>query len=264
MSDRSPALSVEGIAHRYGRRTVLDNLSFEIRHGERIAIVGASGAGKSTLLNLIAAFEEPDQGVVRYAAHGAKPGVRIGRGEMRAACGVRKRIGFVFQSAPMMESRSAIENVALPLRLDGVSPHLRLARAREIAERLGLGSRILACAPRLLSAGERQRVAIARAVVRDPVLVVADEPTGNLDPARSADVESLLSEVTKARGRALLLVTHDLALAHRSADRVLVLRDGKLFEPCADIRERGELSEELYRLSMVLARKMGMVHEMSA
>ena len=261
MREEDKALAVERLGHGYGERTILQDVSFELGHGERIAIVGVSGAGKSTLLNLIAAFEEPRRGYVRYGAHGSRSGIRFGKGEMKLATGVRRRIGFVFQSAPMMEAKSAIENIALPLLIDGVDRKRSLARARELAAQLGLGDRIVDGPVRQLSGGERQRVAMARAVVRDPVLVVADEPTGNLDPARAHGVEALLGKVTGRQGRALLLVTHDLALAHRIATRVLVLRGGKLHAPPAEPRERHRVALQMHALSMDLAHGVGMAGE---
>ncbi|MBI5753127.1 MAG: ABC transporter ATP-binding protein [Hydrogenophilales bacterium] len=190
-----------------GPLTILHDISFEIKSGESVAIVGASGSGKSTLLGLLAGLDEPSSGSVMIQGEALFALDEDGRAALRGRC-----MGFVFQSFQLLPMLTALENVMLPLELAG-SLDAR-SRARRILDRVGLGSRMQHY-PKQLSGGEQQRVAIARAFVTEPALLLADEPTGNLDSATGANVIELLFALNRERGTTLLLVTHDTALASR-------------------------------------------------
>jgi ABC-type lipoprotein export system ATPase subunit len=206
--------------HGQGRAAlrVLDGLDLAVEAGELVAVTGRSGSGKTTLLNIVGALDRADSGVVEVA------GVRIDRASERVLAPLRRdRIGFVFQAFHLLPELTGLENVLLPARLDGSGP--RLDRGRELVERLGLAEAAQRL-PAVLSGGEQQRLAIARALVNDPQLVLADEPTGNLDTESGELVLSLLRAIAD-EGRAVLLVTHERE-ATRRADRVLALEDGRL------------------------------------
>ena len=189
--------------------------------GEFVAIVGESGSGKSTLLNLIAGLETPDSGTVRIGGTDLMALDDDARTELR-----RARVGFVFQSFHILPHLTVAQNVELPLVLLGIGVAERRARTAEMLRAVGLGDR-LDSAPRELSGGELQRVAVARALVHRPALVLADEPTGNLDPDTAGTVLALLGDQVRAAGAAGVLVTHSAAAAAR-ADRVLELDHGRL------------------------------------
>jgi len=214
-------LSVSGLCKRYGARTILDALSLTVEPGSVVAILGESGAGKSTLLNLVAGLEVADSGRVALA------GVDLATLDDDARTRLRCRsIGFVFQAFHIVGHLSALENTLLPLVLQGVGARERDQRAAAMLAAVGLGQRLQAM-PRELSGGELQRVAIARALVHRPALVLADEPTGNLDPDTAQSVLALLIANARAAQAATILVTHSIAAA-RSADRVLRLERGAL------------------------------------
>ncbi len=199
--------------------TILSGVSFEVRSGEAVAIVGVSGSGKSTLLGLLAGLDTPSSGTVRIDGHELSALDEDGRAGLRG-----RMVGFVFQSFQLLPAMTALENVMLPLELAGAEN--AEAAAREMLGRVGLGER-LHHYPKQLSGGEQQRVAIARAFVARPKLLLADEPTGNLDAATGAQVIDLLFELNRESGATLLLVTHDEALTRR-CDRVLRLAAGRL------------------------------------
>jgi putative ABC transport system ATP-binding protein len=207
-------------AYGIGTRTLyaLCEVSLAIHAGEFVAIVGPSGSGKSTLLNLISGIDQPDAGRVRVA------GVEIGAlGENALAKWRGATIGIVFQFFQLLPTLTALENVMLPMELRNTFPNGRGARARAALERVGLAARA-AQLPSELSGGEQQRVAIARALVNDPPILLADEPTGNLDTETSEHVVNLLGELNRA-GKTIVLVTHEQTLA-RAASRVVQMRDG--------------------------------------
>ncbi len=225
-----PVLEARGITKTVGSgrgaRRVLDDVSLEVDAAEVIAVLGRSGSGKSTLLHLLGGLDRPDAGTIMLA------GQDITEQRPRALARTRLRhVGFVFQSFQLIEELSGEENVLLPARLPGA---LRGGeqRARRLIDELGL-TEIASRRPHELSGGEQQRVAIARALVNDPEVVLADEPTGNLDQDNGATVLALLRNLTR---RAVVIVTHEPEAA-AIADRVLHLRDGRLAPAAAPIRE---------------------------
>jgi putative ABC transport system ATP-binding protein len=199
--------------------TVLDGVSLDVARGECVAVTGPSGSGKSTLLGLIAGLDAPTSGSV------VVDGVDlVGLSEDALARFRRDRLGFVFQSYHLIPTLTAVENVAIPLELAGVTD--ARPRASRLLDEVGLGARGHHY-PVQLSGGEQQRVALARAVARGPMLLLADEPTGNLDSATGAAIIELLLALHRERGSTLVLVTHDPALATH-ADRQIALRDGRI------------------------------------
>jgi lipoprotein-releasing system ATP-binding protein len=204
-----------------GLLTVLDGVRLEVARGEMVAIVGASGAGKSTLLHLLGALDTPTRGSVRIDGH-ALAGL-----DDDALSRLRNRsIGFVFQFHHLLREFSAIENVMLPLRLNGRPPAEARRRAAELLERMGLEGR-MQHRPAELSGGEQQRTAVARALSVAPALLLADEPSGNLDHANSERLHDLLASLAHDLSIAMVVVTHSRSLASR-AGRVLLLEDGVL------------------------------------
>jgi putative ABC transport system ATP-binding protein len=214
--------------------TILDDVSFSVDAGEAVAVVGASGSGKTTLLGLLAGLDRPTTGEVWL------DGVALSTLDEDARAALRARLlGFVFQSFQLLPSLTALENVMLPLELAGAGD--APARARSWLDRVGLARRVTHY-PRQLSGGEQQRVAIARAFAGEPKLLMADEPTGNLDAATGREVADLMFRLNAEHGTTLMLVTHDAALAARCTRR-LSLEAGRLVsdvhEPLAPARERG-------------------------
>ena len=202
-----------------GELTILDGLTFDIAHGDTVAIVGASGSGKSTLLSLMAGLDTPSDGRVVLDGTVLSSLDEDGRARVRG-----ERVGFVFQNFQLLPSLTALENVMLPLELRGDGDVE--APARAILQQVGLGER-LGHYPRQLSGGEQQRVALARAFVTRPAVLFADEPTGNLDTQTGQAIVDLLFRLNREAGTTLVLVTHDERLAAR-CDRVLRLDAGRL------------------------------------
>jgi ABC-type lipoprotein export system ATPase subunit len=208
--------------YRTGRVQVpaLVDASLAVQRGEFVAIVGASGSGKSTLMHVVGCLDRPTAGTYSIA------GTSVAELDEDALAELRSRtIGFVFQSFNLLPRTSALENVATPLLYQGIRRRERLARAGAVLERLGLGDR-LTHEPSELSGGQQQRVAIARALVTEPVLILADEPTGNLDSLAGAEVIAILREL-HATGRTIVLITHDPAVAV-AAGRQVRIADGRL------------------------------------
>jgi len=199
----------------------LQGVDLTIARGEFVALVGPSGSGKSTVLNLIGGLDRPTSGEVWIN------GTELGSSDERTLTRHRRQhVGFVFQSFNLLPRLTAEENVALPLMFSGVPEKERLSRARTLLTRVGLGPR-LTHRPTQLSGGEQQRVAIARALVGQPALLLADEPTGNLDTATGTEIMRLLKELNQEQELTLLVVTHDTEVA-AFADRIVRLRDGQV------------------------------------
>jgi predicted ABC-type transport system involved in lysophospholipase L1 biosynthesis ATPase subunit len=231
--DRSPSLNgpapdclvcVEGVSKEFGppsaRISVLRNLSLTIAKGERIAMLGKSGSGKSTLLNLLGGLDVPTEGSIRIDGADLAALTSNERANYRLTT-----VGMVFQSYNLIPSRTALENVEMPMVLAGQGRAERRRHAAQALAAVGMSHR-LKHYPNQLSGGERQRVAIARALVNRPRLLLADEPTGNLDTATGKEIVALLLDFLQASGASMLLVTHDEELARRCATRTLRMQDG--------------------------------------
>ena len=203
--------------------TILHDISFQVRQGESVAIVGASGSGKSTLLGLLAGLDAPTAGAVRLDGQNLADLDEDGRAALRG-----RLLGFVFQSFQLLPALSALENVMLPLELNGSAKGTARQQAEAMLERVGLGHR-LNHYPKHLSGGEQQRVALARAFVVKPQILLADEPTGNLDGATGTQIIDLMFEMNAEQGATLILVTHDNVLANRCG-RILRLASGRLLD----------------------------------
>ena len=223
----SPLIDIRNVCKSFNEggheRIVLHHASAQIQRGESVALLGRSGSGKSTLLNILSGIDAPTSGEIVI------DGVALHRLNERDRTLFRRRnIGFVFQFFNLIPTLTVAENVLLPVELNGAVSAARRASVDELLRRVGLGDRGAAF-PDKLSGGEQQRVAIARALAHDPPLVLADEPTGNLDAHTGEQVLQLLDEMTRQTGKTLLMVTHSTEIAAR-ADRVLHLEEGVLVE----------------------------------
>ena len=213
MTSTAPLLQVRGLARRYGAQSVFENVHLEVQRGEFVAIVGDSGVGKSTLLNCLAGLDRWDAGQVLHQ------GLDLGTlDDTQRALWRRSHVGFVFQAFHVLPHLDVAQNVGLPLLLQGRPDAARVAQMLAAVGLDGLAERL----PQQLSGGQQQRVALARALVHRPGLLLADEPTGNLDPGTAARTMDVLLAQTREHGAALVLVTHSDAAAAR-ADRVLRL-----------------------------------------
>jgi lipoprotein-releasing system ATP-binding protein len=229
-----PVLSVRGVTRTYdtasGGLTVLKGVDLDVMPGEVVGLIGPSGSGKSSLLHAAGLLERPTSGEIRI------DGADVGGLDERARTHIRlASIGFVYQFHHLLAEFDARDNVALPLRIAGVGQAQARERASEVLTALGLGER-LTHQPAQLSGGDQQRVAVARALANRPRLLLADEPTGNLDPATSQSVFEALQRLVKDTGVAALIATHNMELAGHM-DRVFALKDGHLEERQAKSRE---------------------------
>jgi putative ABC transport system ATP-binding protein len=219
-----PIVALDRVSRTYAMDGVhvdaLRDVSLAVGQGEFVAIVGPSGSGKSTMMNIVGCLDRPTAGTYRLAGTPVAELSDDGLARLRS-----RTIGFVFQSYNLLPRTTALDNVATPLLYQGVGRRERVARATAALERLGLGDR-LRHEPSQLSGGQQQRVAVARAIVTNPALILADEPTGNLDTASGEDVLALLREL-HAAGRTIVLITHDADVA-ASAPRRLHIRDGRI------------------------------------
>jgi putative ABC transport system ATP-binding protein len=222
---RAPLVAAIGLEKRYrlGRTEVpaLRGVDFRLEHGEFVVVAGPSGSGKSTLLNLLGCLDDPDAGTIEVEGRPLSAMSASDRTRLR-----RRRLGFVFQSFHLLPVLTAFENVEYPLLIDGVPRQERRVRTTAALAAVGLADR-LGHKPDQLSGGERQRVAVARALVHDPVLVLADEPTANLDSTTGGAVVDLLARLNVERRVSFLLATHDPAIMGR-APRVVRLADGRI------------------------------------
>ena len=214
-------LTAHDLVKAYGERPVLRGVSLEVRAGERLALTGASGSGKSTLLNCLGGVDRPDSGSILFKNLALETLDADGLTEVR-----RRDIGTIFQFFHLLPTLTAAENVELPLQLNGVDAKTRTERVRSLLERVGVTNRADAF-PGQLSGGEMQRVAIARALAHKPSVLLADEPTGNLDSRNGAIILELLRELSDETGTALVLVTHSGAAA-QICHREIHLRDGQI------------------------------------
>jgi putative ABC transport system ATP-binding protein len=226
MPDSRPAIRLDHISRHYtmGEAVIraVDDVSLELPTGEFLALLGSSGSGKSTLLNLIAGLDRPTSGAV--IAHGQDLSQVS---SLELARYRRQTVGMVFQSFNLLPRMTLEENVELPLRLAEVERSDRAARVHEALSRVGLEKRV-GHRPSELSGGEQQRAAIARALVNRPKILLADEPTGNLDSTTGESILTLLKEIQRNPGMTIVMVTHERPLAERFADRLAVMGDGKL------------------------------------
>ena len=218
-----PIVEVRGLTKVYGsgdtQVTALDHVDLSVEQGEFVAVMGPSGCGKSTLLNLVGGLDKPSDGQVFI------DGIDIATMTDRAVTELRRRrLGFVFQFFNLIPVLTTAENAALPLTLDGVKTAEASARSRDWLSKVGLGDK-LESRPDQLSGGQQQRVAVARALVTDPALVLADEPTGNLDSKSADEIANLLKQAADEWGRAIVMVTHDVLIASH-AHRIVFMRDG--------------------------------------
>jgi putative ABC transport system ATP-binding protein len=226
MPDAQPAIQLDHVARHYtlGASIIraVDDVSLTVRPGEFLALLGSSGSGKSTLLNLIAGLDRPTSGAVIAQDQDLSKMSSLELTRYR-----RQTVGMVFQSFNLLPRMTLEENVELPLRLAEVDRSDRAARVREALERVGLAKRV-GHRPSELSGGEQQRAAVARALVNHPKILLADEPTGNLDSATGESILALLREIQKNPGMTIVMVTHERPLAERFADRLAVMGDGQL------------------------------------
>jgi len=239
-------LELERVVKHYSgageRVCAVDDVSLVAEAGEMIALHGPSGSGKTTLLLLIAALLRPEQGAIRYAGRDL-----ASLSEDQASDYLLRDVGFIHQSFHLMPRVSTVENASIKLLLGGVGMREAQARVVPWLERLGLGDR-LERTPEQLSSGEQQRVAIARAIAAEPKLILADEPTGNLDSKGSKEIVELLHTIAHERGAGVVLVTHDVEAAS-IADRRRTLRDGRLIDGHPNDRERNLLASSTARVS---------------
>ena len=222
----APLIRTRDLNKTYGASAspvrAIRDLSITIQQGEKVALLGKSGSGKSTLLNLLGGLDRPTTGSVEVA------GENLARMTSNQLARHRlSTVGMIFQSFNLIPSRTALENVELPMLFAGRPPGERRAAAQRALEAVGLGER-LGHRPSQLSGGEHQRVAIARALVNEPRILLADEPTGNLDSVTAGGIMDVLLDHVRRHGMTLMLVTHDEEMAGRAADRVLRLKDGQL------------------------------------
>jgi ABC-type lipoprotein export system ATPase subunit len=228
-SDEEVAIRAVDLVKSYGSGPspvfALRGVTLEVARGERVALLGKSGSGKSTLLNLLGGLDHPTSGGLQVGGHDLD---RLSRRELAR---FRSRtVGMIFQSFNLIPSRTSLENVELPMVFAGRAPRERRDSAGQALASVGLAGR-LHHRPTEMSGGENQRVAVARALVNRPEIVLADEPTGNLDSATARDVMALILDHVREYGATLVLVTHDEELARASTDRVIRLKDGQLISP---------------------------------
>ncbi len=225
MSFMTQLIKLENISKHYqmgdGIVKAVDDISISIERGEFVAIMGPSGSGKSTAMNLVGSLDLPTQGTIFLDGHDIS---HLSESEVAQLRG--KKIGFIFQSFNLIPNLNALENVALPMIFQGGDSYAREIRAKKILQEIGLQDRIEHY-PRELSGGQQQRVAIARALANDPEIILADEPTGNLDTKTGEQVMDLLENLNK-NGKTIIIVTHDSNIAMKHAKKIFWMKDGKI------------------------------------
>jgi putative ABC transport system ATP-binding protein len=225
-----PLIELDNLGKVYhteaGDVPALRGVSLQIDSGEFVAIIGASGSGKSTLMNVLGFLDRPTKGTYRFEGRDVSQLAGAALAKLR-----NRKLGFVFQGFNLLKRQSAVENVELPLLYGGIPPGQRRSRALELLKLVGLESRA-SHTPNQLSGGQQQRVAIARALVNRPQLLLADEPTGNLDSATGADILKELRRLNREQGQTIILVTHDPSIAE-VAERLVTVRDGRI---ASDVR----------------------------
>jgi putative ABC transport system ATP-binding protein len=219
-------LHITGLSKIYRKGKVeipaVRDVSLELEKGAYMSIVGKSGSGKSTLLNLVGGLDKPTSGTIAFL--GNELG---GMNRYQLALHRRYSVGMIFQSFNLIPSRTALENIILPLTFAGMARRKRKTKARDLLEQVGLGERT-SHYPSELSGGEAQRVAIARALANEPQMILADEPTGNLDSSTSGEIIDLLVSLNRDKGFTILMVTHDRETADAVSDRIITLKDGSI------------------------------------
>lgn len=219
-------LEVRNLRKNYykGNRAIpaVNDISFNVDEGEFISIVGRSGSGKSTFLNLIGGLDTPESGDIIFSGKNLRT---MSKKELDLHR--RYSVGMIFQSFNLISYRPAIDNVELPMIFSGIPPKDRKAKARNLLEEVGLGDRV-DHVPSEMSGGEAQRTAIARSLANDPKMLLADEPTGNLDTSTSEDIINLLGNLNKSKGVTIVMITHEPELAKMFSDRIITLSDGKI------------------------------------
>ena len=219
-------LSINKLSKIYQKGAVeipaVRDVSFEVPRGSYLSIVGKSGSGKSTLLNLVGGLDRPTSGTIQFNARDLGKMTRY-----QLALHRRLGVGMIFQSFNLLPRRTALENIILPLTFAGVPRKRRKPRAKELLEQVGLGGRI-SHFPSELSGGEAQRVAIARALANEPEMILADEPTGNLDSSTAGEIIDLLVSLNKEKGLTILMVTHDKEMADAVSNSIITLKDGNI------------------------------------
>ena len=218
--ENNTLIELQKVNRRFGKKVALSNISVSIKQGEMAFLTGRSGAGKSTLLRLIAAIDFPDSGTIEI--HG-KNTSQLRDSQIPH---LRRRIGFVFQNHRLLMDRTVFDNVALPLQISGTTRDTINKRVRAALDKVGLRGREKEI-PILLSAGEQQRVGIARAIINHPLILLGDEPTGNLDPSLSSDIMQIFSEFNRI-GVTTLIASHDFGLVKHFRRRVIELQDGQI------------------------------------
>ncbi|MRS05945.1 ABC transporter ATP-binding protein [bacterium] len=234
------SIRTENLTKIYGKGTTavtaLDHVTLQVKQGEFVAVMGPSGCGKSTLLHLLGGLDRPSEGQVLIEEIPLAEMSDDRLTELR-----RRKIGFIFQFFNLIPVLNATENAALPITLDGLKPADAKAKAAEWLNRFGLSDR-MNNRPDQLSGGQQQRVAVARALVAEPALILADEPTGNLDTRAGDEIANLLRDVSKKYNRTVIMVTHDPRIA-AYADRIIFLKDGKVIDETMLERKNGNNAE---------------------
>jgi phospholipid/cholesterol/gamma-HCH transport system ATP-binding protein len=233
---RTPVIDFRDVGISFGERTILQNVSFDVRHGETVCILGRSGVGKSVALRMLMGFLKPDAGSIRVDGEEI---TQYGEEEMRA---IRKRVTMVFQNGALFDSLSVRENVAFPLREHGGIEEEEIQRLVELLIGLVGAEDVIEVLPASLSTGRKRAVAIARALAAKPEVVLYDEPTTMVDPIIARRLGDLIQRLKKERGFTSIVVTHDMRFAERLADRVLFLHQGKalFFGPLSDFLNSSE------------------------